>query len=626
MPVVNNKKLVVSIPPRVVNKVSANNPEISYLLFSLFDKYDQTMFETLQRAFQSNSTIKKVDISDSFCSPETLLRWLSIFSTIESLESFVCRNWSSSVQKSAYLPDSFFKGLKKFKNIAELNLSGNALSSKNVDDILTLPSLSRLFLERCSLGDRSLDVFSQAFSRNALAELKLMGSFARKETLQKWRSSLEDNTNLSVFDFQYFSWHELFRGLGLFFSLGSVPALLVLGLLGFSRPHDRDGLNKRASFYVLSPLFLLAVATYVFSSNRLSRNYKPLISEIQEIVRRNKEVDGFSLGRAQSIVPAIPPLIVKTDFVFIEYKDIHFIEGAVLGRGGYGIVSKARWQNIEVGVKKLLMNGLEKERLELFKSELKSHANLKHPNIVPLFGACIEEGHYCLVMDFMPNGSLRSFLDKQKELVWDLNLSIAKDVAIGLAYLHSRDILHCDLKSDNVLLDRNFRGRLSDFGLSVVKQEGSSQLLAAAPAGTLNWMAPELFEKGGRSTKSSDVYALGIVLWELCSGKVPHEGLSPPQIMNLVSQGIRDHVSEEFRVAHPEFSSLIERCWAQDPSQRPAAQDVVNSLVELLKPEEQVPSLGAASNGASFLPPPRQLDVNPIPAPPLHRNYQLFSQ
>jgi len=152
-------------------------------------------------------------------------------------------------------------------------------------------------------------------------------------------------------------------------------------------------------------------------------------------------------------------------------------------------------------------------------------------------------------------------------------------MAVAIQYLHSKRILHCDLKSSNILLDDNLRIKLSDFGLSRIKnifQEGDNK----GRIGTPHWMAPEIM-KGNKYEEASDVFSYGMILWELISSEIPYYGLTPYQVIGIVSdcKKIVTVPSE----GHPALKLIIKKCLHYEISYRPSFEEIIVYLKKVLK-------------------------------------------
>jgi serine/threonine protein kinase len=263
----------------------------------------------------------------------------------------------------------------------------------------------------------------------------------------------------------------------------------------------------------------------------------------------------------------------------INYTELNF--GKELGRGGFGVVHQGTWRkHTEVAIKQLLSDDISPEANEEFDTESQVMARLRSPHIVQFYGYCLNPRH-CIVMEYMPNGSLYSVLkNKKQSLDWTIRIRIAIDIASGLAFLHQEHILHRDIKSLNVLLDQSYRAKLTDFGLSKIKTETQSQSMAKETnkdaVGTVAWMAPELFERRGIYTQKSDIYSLGITFWELASRKIPFSDASNPSLIpSWVSKGEREDIPKD---CPPKLASLIAVCWEALPDKRPDADTVVTYL------------------------------------------------
>ncbi|XP_020256322.1 L-type lectin-domain containing receptor kinase IV.1-like [Asparagus officinalis] len=214
-----------------------------------------------------------------------------------------------------------------------------------------------------------------------------------------------------------------------------------------------------------------------------------------------------------------------------SYKDLFratkgFREKELLGAGGFGRVYKGVLPStkLEVAVKKVSHES--RQGMKEFVAEIVSIGQLRHRNLVQLLGYCRRKGELLLVYDFMPNGSLDKFLYNQVEptLKWAQRFHIIKGVASSLLYLHEdydKVVIHRDIKASNVLLDREFNGRLGDFGLARLYDHGTDPQTTHV-VGTTGYLAPEL-SRTGRATTATDVFAFGTFLLEVVCGRRPVE-------------------------------------------------------------------------------------------------------
>ena len=247
-----------------------------------------------------------------------------------------------------------------------------------------------------------------------------------------------------------------------------------------------------------------------------------------------------------------------------------------LGRGGFGIVYEGLWQGVKVAIKKSASSSLPQDVLNEFMREAELHARLRHPNIVTLYGVCLEPAKYAMVMELMHNDSLYKLLHSEVALPWSQRINIALEMTAGLLFLHSKNILHRDLKSMNVLLDDRGCAKISDFGLSKVKTHIASSTTGNS-VGSLYWKAPELFKINGKCSTASDIYALGITFWEIASRTLPYQAASGDA--DLVRGWVKDGEREEIPAGTPpQFGMLIRRCWAQRAEDRPAIEKVAQTM------------------------------------------------
>ncbi|KAH7848450.1 hypothetical protein Vadar_002867 [Vaccinium darrowii] len=222
----------------------------------------------------------------------------------------------------------------------------------------------------------------------------------------------------------------------------------------------------------------------------------------------------------------------------LEESTNGFADENVIGEGGYGIVySGVLRDNTRVAVKNLLNNRGQAEKE--FKVEVEVIGRVRHKNLVRLLGYCAEGAHRMLVYEYVDNGNLEQWLHGDvgpcSPLTWDIRMNIVLGTAKGLTYLHEGlepKVVHRDIKSSNILLDKQWNAKVSDFGLA--KLLGSERnYVTTRVMGTFGYVAPE-YASTGMLNERSDVYGFGILLMEIISGRTPVDYSRPPGEVNLV--------------------------------------------------------------------------------------------
>eukprot|EP00249_Psilotum_nudum_P013826 c24534_g1_i1 orf=263-3379(+) len=261
-----------------------------------------------------------------------------------------------------------------------------------------------------------------------------------------------------------------------------------------------------------------------------------------------------------------------------------------IGAGTFGTVHRADWHGLDVAVKILIEQDFYEEQLKEFMREVAIMIRLRHPNIVLLMGAVTKHPHFSIVTEYLPRGSLFRLLRKPRarevldERRW---IRMALDVAIGMNYLHQLNppIVHRDLKSPNLLVDKSWTVKVCDFGLSRLKL--NAFLSSRSAAGTPEWMAPEVL-RGEPSNEKSDVYSFGVILWELATLQQPWSGLGYAQVVGAV--GFQNRRLQIPKDVNPEIAGIMESCWASDPRQRPSFASIVEALKPLQRPSMCLPT------------------------------------
>ncbi|KAL3730924.1 hypothetical protein ACJRO7_027875 [Eucalyptus globulus] len=246
--------------------------------------------------------------------------------------------------------------------------------------------------------------------------------------------------------------------------------------------------------------------------------------------------------------------------------------------GSYGDLYKGTYCSQDVAIKVLKHERLNEELQREFAQEVFIMRKVRHKNVVQFIGACTKSPNLYIVTEFMSGGSVYDYLHKQKGVFkLPMLLKVAIDVAKGMHYLHQNNIIHRDLKAANLLMDENEVFKVADFGVARVKAQSG---VMTAETGTYRWMAPEVIEHRPYDHKA-DVFSFGIVLWELLTGKLPYEYLTPLQAaVGVVQKGLRPTIPKH---THPKLGELLQSCWQGNAKMRPDFVDIITILQQIAK-------------------------------------------
>ncbi|BAF20531.1 serine/threonine-protein kinase STY46 [Oryza sativa Japonica Group] len=244
--------------------------------------------------------------------------------------------------------------------------------------------------------------------------------------------------------------------------------------------------------------------------------------------------------------------------------------------GTYGDLYRGTYFGEDVAIKVLKSDRLNENMQEEFNEEVFIMRKIRHKNIVRFLGACTKSPTLCIVTEFMKNGSVYDYLHKRKgSFKLPSLLKAAVDISKGMNYLHQNKIIHRDLKTANLLMDEHELIKVADFGVARVKAESG---IMTAETGTYRWMAPEVIEHKPYDSKA-DVFSFGVVLWELLTGKIPHEFLTPLQAaIGVVQEGLRPVIP---KATDPKLALLLESCWQQNAVNRPDFVQILQKLDEI---------------------------------------------
>ena len=262
----------------------------------------------------------------------------------------------------------------------------------------------------------------------------------------------------------------------------------------------------------------------------------------------------------------------------------------IIGEGSFGRVWSGHWRSNAVAVKEFVFgqttiggSSIQKTNIvEEIVGEAGVMACLRHPKILQLYGCSITLQAIWIVSELCIRGSLKMLLmDMSHPLSVHQSLSILIDIADGMHYLHERlpPIIHRDLKSHNIFITETapgkFIAKIGDWGSArAIAMTGSKSMTHGV--GTACWLSPEVI-RNAHFSKASDVYAFGIILWEVHTRQEIYDGLSAAQIIAKVAhEGLRPSIPRDCL-----WSKLMTQCWKQDPAQRPSFEVILNSLSKL---------------------------------------------
>ncbi|XP_065863256.1 serine/threonine-protein kinase 52-like [Euphorbia lathyris] len=297
----------------------------------------------------------------------------------------------------------------------------------------------------------------------------------------------------------------------------------------------------------------------------------------------------------------------------------------VVAHGTYGTVYRGSYDNQDVAVKLLdwgedgMATASETAALRAsFRQEVAVWHKLDHPNVTKFIGASMGTTNLkislknpndnptslpsracCVVVEYLAGGTLKNFLirNRRKKLAYKAVIEIALDLSRGLSYLHSKKIVHRDVKTENMLLDTRRTLKIADFGVARVEAQNPRDM--TGETGTLGYMAPEVLD-GKPYNRSCDVYSFGICLWEIYCCDMPYPNLSFADVSSaVVRQNLRPDVP---RCCPSSLANIMRRCWDGHVEKRPEMAEVVRMLeaIDTSKGGGMIPDDDQTARGGCF--------------------------
>ncbi|TYI38959.1 hypothetical protein ES332_A02G066000v1 [Gossypium tomentosum] len=329
--------------------------------------------------------------------------------------------------------------------------------------------------------------------------------------------------------------------------------------------------------------------TFLLKGPYLGKKLEDHINEYDSPI--NNEASGFSSSSANvnstsstsssGSTGGSPVIRVDMDTDCVDYEILweELTIGEQIGQGSCGTVYHGLWYASDVAVKVFPNLEYSDDVIHSFRQEVSLMKRLRHPNVLLFMGAVTSPQRLCIVTEFLQRGSLFRLLQRNAaKLDRKRRVHMALDIARGMNYLHhcNPTIVHRDLKSSNLLVDKNWTVKVGDFGLSRLKH--ATFLTTKTGKGTPHWMAPEVL-RNEPSDEKSDIYSFGVILWELATGKIPWENLNSIQVIGTV--GFMNQRLEIPKDLDPPWASIIESCWLSDPRSRPTFLELMDKLREL---------------------------------------------
>ncbi len=302
----------------------------------------------------------------------------------------------------------------------------------------------------------------------------------------------------------------------------------------------------------------------------------------------------------------IPPLMEQIRLLNNRYEVIE-----QLGKGGMAVVYRARDQMLERMVAiKVLREDYSRDATfqERFRQEARAAANLAHPNIVTVHDFGLDHDQLFIVMEFVPGADLKTLLRKRGRFTVTEALPLIIQACAGIGYAHRAGLVHCDVKPQNLLVTPDMRLKVTDFGiaraLSTIKADEQSEIVWGSP----QYFAPEQ-ASGAAPSPASDVYSLGVILYEILTGSLPFRATTASDLALQHVNAEPPRISEMLPDAPPALEQILLKVMAKEPSQRYRTADQLGRVLMNFGNSRSAPSLALTPEAAPVI----EIDTRPTP-------------
>ncbi|XP_076855247.1 serine/threonine-protein kinase A-Raf [Brachyhypopomus gauderio] len=297
------------------------------------------------------------------------------------------------------------------------------------------------------------------------------------------------------------------------------------------------------------------------------------------------------------------------------YWEVHWREVNMqkrIGSGSFGTVYKGKWHG-DVAIKILKVTEPTPEQLQAFRNEMQVLRKTRHVNIL-LFMGFMTKPNFAIITQWCEGSSLYRHLHVT-ETKFDTmrRIDVARQTAQGMDYLHAKNIIHRDLKSNNIFLHEGWTVKIGDFGLATVKSRWSGSQQVEQPSGSILWMAPEVIrmQDANPYTFQSDVYGYGVVLFELMSGTLPYSNINNrDQIIFMVGRGyLSPDLSKLYSICPKSMKRLIVDCLKFKRDERPLFPQILVSIEQV---QDLLPKIERSASEPSLHRAVHAEDLNPL--------------